>query len=89
MLLIRLLYFEVCSDALLCLYPLLHRLEGEGFLTDTIVVLYGEPSASSIILIIFSFWFIELNKRLELADEEVGVVGELFVTRSDQPLPLF
>ena len=31
-LLVRLLDFEVCSDSLLCLYPLLHGLDGEWFL---------------------------------------------------------
>ena len=30
-LLVRLLDFEVCSDSLLCLYPLLQRLDGYGF----------------------------------------------------------
>ena len=33
-LLVRLLDFEVCSDSLLCLYPLLHRLDCERFVVD-------------------------------------------------------
>ena len=81
MLLIRLLYFEVCSDALLCLYPLLHRLDGDGFDTKLVVVFVTEPHASRLSPFI-SDW-------LELAHEEVGVVGELLVTWADQPLPLF
>ena len=83
MFLIRLLYFEVCSDALLCLYPLFHQLDGDGFFTELLVVFVTEPPASS------CFFIPVLSDGLELPDMEVCVVGELLVTWSDQPLPLF
>ena len=95
MILLRLLYFEVCSDALLCLYPLLHRLDCEGFPAGAFVVFRAEPR-SSFVLVFSIFWFqliilipIKLGNWLEFAHEKVGVVGELLVTWSGEPLPLF
>ena len=38
-LLVRLLDFEVCSDSLLCLYPLLHGLDGEWFEASLLQIL--------------------------------------------------
>jgi len=73
-LLVRLLDFEVCSDSLLCLYPLLHGLESENALilllfiiiANRIHILSTKPHT-----VLFSF--IKLfgtTKRLELSNVE-------------------
>ena len=75
-LLVRLLDFEVCSDSLLCPYPLLQRLDGYGFFTVLLIILVTKPLASSLILTPFcnGFYLLQL---------ESGIVCELVITWPD------
>ena len=79
-LLVRLLDFEVCSDSLLCLYPLLQRLDGYGFVTVFLSILLTKPSTSLLFPI--------SSNGFHLIQLESGIVCELVITWPDQPLPL-
>ena len=79
-LLVRLLDFEVCSDSLLCLYPLLQRLDGYGFFTVLLFILETKPYTSPL--------FPVSSNGLYLVQLESGIVCELVITWPDQPLPL-
>ena len=74
-LLVRLLDFEVCSDSLLCLYPLLQRLDGYGILAILHMVVVTQPGTSVLDNLICN--------ELLLGQLESGIVCELVITRPD------